>query len=459
MCGVSVDMSKNPLRGRYPGLPQVQRLQIHTSQDLKRGSIPQLEKLPGELKEAMRVVAQVLPFRVNRYVVEELIDWGKVPEDPLFQLTFPQPGMLAPEDFESVARLLRQNAPVTELSAKVEQIRSSLNPHPAGQREFNVPRDEFGQPLNGLQHKYRETVLFFPSQGQTCHSYCTFCFRWAQFVGDRQLRMATRQAARLHDYLRRHPEVSDLLLTGGDPMVMKTRHLEDYLLPLMEPEFAHIRHLRIGTKSLSFWPYRYLTDRDADDLLRLLERLVNAGKHVTLMAHYNHWREMETDAARNAIARVRGTGALIRAQGPLLAHINDDPEVWARLWRTQVSLGVVPYYMFVERDTGARRYFEVPLGRCWEIYRKAIQQVSGLARTVRGPSMSAVPGKVEILGIAELQGERVMVLRFLQGRNPDWVHRPFFARFDPAATWLDQLQPAFGDSRFFFEDECGGGQH
>jgi len=341
----------------------------------------------------------------------------------------------------------------------VEQIRSSLNPHPAGQREFNVPRDEFGQPLNGLQHKYRETVLFFPSQGQTCHSYCTFCFRWAQFVGDRQLRMATRQAARLHDYLRRHPEVSDLLLTGGDPMVMKTRHLEDYLLPLMEPEFAHIRHLRIGTKSLSFWPYRYLTDRDADDLLRLLERLVNAGKHVTLMAHYNHWREMETDAARNAIARVRGTGALIRAQGPLLAHINDDPEVWARLWRTQVSLGVVPYYMFVERDTGARRYFEVPLGRCWEIYQKAIQQVSGLARTVRGPSMSAVPGKVEILGIAELQGERVMVLRFLQGRNPDWVHRPFFARFDPAATWLDQLQPAFGDSRFFFEDECGGGQH
>jgi len=171
------------------------------------------------------------------------------------------------------------------------------------------------------------------------------------------------------------------------------------------------------------------------------------------MAHYNHWRELETAIAREAIRRVRDAGAVVRSQGPLLAHINDDPAVWARLWRSQVRLGIVPYYMFVERDTGARRYFEVPLARAWEIYREAAQRVSGLGRTVRGPSMSAGPGKVEVQGVAEIGGEKVFVLRFLQGRNPDWVQRPFFARYDERATWLDQLEPAFGEREFFFEAE------
>jgi L-lysine 2,3-aminomutase len=184
----------------------------------------------------------------------------------------------------------------------------------------------------------------------------------------------------------------------------------------------------------------------------LFERLVSGGKHVAVMAHFNHWRELSTDAAEAAVARIRGTGAQIRSQGPVLAHINDDPRVWQRMWTMQVRLGVIPYYMFVERDTGAFRYFKIPLVRTWEIYREAVRQVSGLGRTARGPSMSAGPGKVEVQGVSEIAGEKVFVLRFLQGRNPDWVHRPFFARFDPSAAWLDDLQPAFGEQRFFFEE-------
>jgi len=140
-----------------------------------------------------------------------------------------------------------------------------------------------------------------------------------------------REAELLVEYIRQHPEVSDVLFTGGDPMVMKTRHLAEYLEPFTDPRLEHVQTLRIGTKSLTFWPHRYVTDTDADDLLRLLERLVRAGKHVALMAHYNHWREMETPMAREAIRRVRDTGAVIRTQAPLLAHINDDPAVWARM--------------------------------------------------------------------------------------------------------------------------------
>ncbi|MBK1629562.1 lysine 2,3-aminomutase [Thiohalocapsa halophila] len=432
---------------------------VYTQRDLDR--ITAIRHLPADQRFAMKVVSTVLPFRVNEYVIERLIDWANVPDDPIFQLTFPQPGMLSPEHYAQVADLLRRDAssnigPSTveaELDATVARIREELNPHPAGQRELNTPRLPNGDVVTGLQHKYRETVLFFPSQGQTCHAYCSFCFRWAQFVGDKELRIATNEAEGLHAYLRQHRCVTDLLVTGGDPMVMKTRHLETYLEPLLHRDFDHVQTIRLGTKALSFWPYRFVTDPDSDALLALLERLVAAGKHVALMAHFNHWREMDTDICERAIERIRATGAEVRSQGPLLAHINDDPDAWAPLWRQQVRLGVIPYYMFVERDTGAHHHFKVPLVRAWEVYREAIQQVSGLARTVRGPSMSAGPGKVEITGVTEVAGEKVFVLRFLQARNPDWVNRPFFAQFDPQATWLDELKPAFGESEFFFEGE------
>lgn len=172
------------------------------------------------------------------------------------------------------------------------------------------------------------------------------------------------------------------------------------------------------------------------------------------MCHVNHWKELSTPVARDAIRRIRSTGAEIRTQSPLIRRINDDPHVWAKMWKEQVRLGCVPYYMFVERSTGSKRYFAVPLVRAWEIYQKAIQQVSGLGRTVRGPSMSAYPGKVSVDGITEIRGEKVFVLKFLQAREPNNVMRPFFARYDPAATWLTDLQPAFGKKKFFFEEKA-----
>lgn len=431
------------------GIPR--RFKVFTQRDLER--IEPLQQLPESIRFDMQVVSSVLPFRVNEYVIDELIDWSRVPDDPIFQLTFPQRGMLSPALYERMAEALREQRPKDQIQALARELRAELNPHPAGQMQMNIPLDESGELLNGLQHKYRETVLFFPSQGQTCHSYCTFCFRWAQFVGDRELRMASTEASRLHAYLKAHDEVSDLLITGGDPMVMKTKHLLGYLEPLMDPAFDHVQTIRIGTKALTFWPQRFVSDADADELIDLLTRLSAAGKHVAIMAHYNHWRELSTDIAHQAIQRLRNTGAEIRSQGPLLAHINDNADDWATMWRAQVQLGVIPYYMFVERDTGARHYFEIPLARAWQIYRDAMQQVSGLGRTARGPSMSAGPGKVEVQGVTEIHGEKVFVLRFVQGRNPDWVQRPFFARYDEQATWLDQLEPAFGEKEFFFEAE------
>ena len=159
-------------------------------------------------------------------------------------------------------------------------------------------------------------------------------------------------------------------------------------------------------------------------------------------------------SVKQAIKAVRETGAEIRTQSPLLAHINDDASMWPRMWNKQVQLGCIPYYMFVVRDTGAQHYFGVPLVRAANIFKEAYSKVSGLARTVRGPSMSATPGKVHVMGTTTINNEKLIVLRFLQGRNPAWVETPFFAKYDENAIWLDDLKPAFTD-KFFFEDEDG----
>ena len=144
-------------------------------------SIPQIQKLPGEQIKEIEIVGRVLPFRTNNYVVEHLIDWNSVPEDPMFILTFPQRGMLPSGRFEILQRLIEENADEKDVNTFIEQVRLEMNPHPAGQIEHNVPvlGDDI---LYGMQHKYSETVLFFPSQGQQCHAYCTFCFRWKQKV-------------------------------------------------------------------------------------------------------------------------------------------------------------------------------------------------------------------------------------------------------------------------------------
>ena len=391
----------------------------------------------------------MLPFRTNSYVVEELIDWAAAPEDPIYRLVFPQADMLPIADVEHIAGLIRRGAPDQEIGAAAHRVRMRLNPHPDGQLTLNIP-DFADEPLPGVQHKYPETVLIFPKQGQTCHAYCAYCFRWAQFVDEPGLKMATADTSRVLDYLRQHHEVTSVLITGGDPMIMGAPVLRRYIEPLLKPGLEHIESIRIGSKALAYWPSRFVSDPDAADTLRLFERVVKSGRALAFMAHFSHPRELEPPLVAEAVRRIRATGAVIRTQAPLIRTINDDPRVWAAMWRTQVRMGMVPYYMFVERDTGPQDYFAVPLACGYGIFRDAFRQVAGLCRTVRGPSMSATPGKLCVDGITEVAGQQVFVLHMIQARDPALVGVPFFARYDPAATWISDLEPAFA-ARFPFE--------
>jgi L-lysine 2,3-aminomutase len=396
-------------------------------------TLPQIQNLGEEIQFEMEVVGNILPFKANNYVVEQLIDWNNIPNDPIFVLTFPQRGMLKPEHYKKMETALKNNLDKKEITAIANEIRLQLNPHPAGQMELNVPTLKDGTKLYGMQHKYKETCLFFPSQSQTCHAYCSFCFRWPQFVGMDEMKFAMQEGEQLVQYVREHPEISDVLFTGGDPMIMKAKVFSKYVDTLIDAKLPNLKTIRIGTKALAYWPYKFLTDSDSQEMLDIFKKITDNGLHLAFMAHFNHLNELSTDAVKNAIKE-------------------DDAEMWAKMWTKQVQFGCIPYYMFVVRDTGAQHYFGIPLVKAYEIFKKAYSSVSGLARTVRGPSMSTTPGKVHVIGTANLSDQKVIVLRFLQGRNPDWVQVPFFAKYDENAIWLDDLKPALTD-KFFFDEE------
>lgn len=274
----------------------------------------------------------VFPFKASPYYVDELIDWDAedLRQDPFYRLVFPTLDMLDDSHRTMLEEAHAEGDP-KKLIQTVEQIRADLNPHPAGQKLLNAPKEDT---LTGVQHKYSETVLVFPAAGQTCHAYCTYCFRWAQFIGDDELRFAQKEANSLFEYLERHEEVSDILMTGGDPMVMKTRSLAQYLEPFTNPSFLpHIKNIRIGTRSLSFWPQRFTTDSDSDEVIELLRRVrEEGGRHVAIMAHLGHVREISTPKAKQAINRLQKEAfATIRSQSPVMRGINDDAEVWAEV--------------------------------------------------------------------------------------------------------------------------------
>lgn len=393
----------------------------------------------------IKLAGLIFPFKASPYFVDELVNWQaeNLREDPFYKLVFPTMDMLSSAHQEKL-RTAKAAGDPANLIKVVAAIRDELNPHPAGQKTLNAPKNDA---LTGVQHKYSETVLVFPAAAQTCHAYCTYCFRWAQFIGNDELRFAQKEADSLFKYLGEHTEVSDILMTGGDPMIMRTKSLAQYLEPFTDPNFLpHVKNLRVGTRSLTFWPQRYTTDADADQLISLLRRVRENGKrHIAIMAHLGHDRELSTAKFADAVSRLQKEGLVtIRSQSPIMRGINDNSEVWARKWRKEVSMGIVPYYMFMARDTGAQHYFDVPMVKAQRLFNDALRNCSGLIRTVRGPSMSCTPGKVEVTAVEEVLGQKAFVCRFLQCRDENWIGRTFFAKYDENAVWFDDLEPLPG---------------
>jgi KamA family protein len=392
----------------------------------------------------MEAVATVLPFRVNEYVIEHLIDWSAGTADPIFRLVFPDADAIDPAVAERIISLRKEPESRDELKLLVSTVRRSLNPHPGAQLTLNTPSKN-SDPSSGIQHKYPETILFFPRQAQSCHAYCSYCFRWPQFTDEDQLRFASSDIDSLVSYIHGHPQVTNVLLTGGDPMMMSAALLGQYIDPLLT--IPQLESIRIGTKSISYWPHRFTTDPDSRELLDLFKRVRDSDRSLSLMAHISHPIQLSTSVAVDAVHAITETGATIRSQTPMIRGINDSADTWIQMIRRQIRLGVVPYYMFIERDTGPQHLYSVPLHKALEIFRQAYRSVSGLGRTLRGPVMSTTEGKVLIEDVVEHEGEKVFVLSYIQCRNPSLVGLKLFARFNPDAVWLTDLDFLPGQPR------------
>jgi KamA family protein len=308
-----------------------------------------------------------------------------------------------------------------------EELRDWGDLDPSNERAVTVAR--------GVQHKYPNTVLLLCNE--VCGAYCRYCFRKRLFMDEND--EATNDVSAGLAYIAANPNVTNVLLTGGDPLLMSTRRLSEILRALREID--HVEIIRIGSKMPAFDPWRLVNDAE---LQAVFKKYSTAEKRIYLMAHFDHPREL-TDPAVEGIDCFIRNGVICANQCPLIRGVNDDPEVLATLFRRLSFIGCPPYYLFQGRPTAGNDPYEVPIVRGWEIFTEALAQGSGLARRARFV-MSHETGKVEMLAV----DAKHIYLRYHRAKDPAMNGQFMVYNRNDSAYWLDELEPAegFGAPKF-----------
>jgi len=346
--------------------------------------IDQLPQLSQDEKAGLKEVTDRFAFRSNDYYLS-LIDWND-PHDPIRTIIIP-----GRQELDEWGRL-----------------------DPSDEKTYCV--------MPGLEHKYHSTTLLLVSN--VCDGICRYCFRKRVFINRQNEYLRDLPAA--IQYIRAHEEITNVLLTGGDPLALNASKLESIIRQLRDIE--HVEIIRIGTKMPAFNPYR-ITEQPA--LLDMIERYSTAQKRIYVITHFIHPREL-TDVAVKAVNLLLKAGAIVANQTPLIKGVNDDPEVLAALLATLSFIGAVPYYIFQCRPALGNRAYTVPIEQGYEIVEQAKARVSGLAKRIRFV-MSHSTGKIEIIGKTE---DRAY---FKYHRAADDADSGRFLVFEsnPNAYWLD----------------------
>jgi len=363
-------------------------------------SIEDLPGIPGEEKKRLAEVTKKFAFRTNEYYAS-LIDWDD-PEDPIRKIIIPDPREL--EEWGAL--------------------------DPSNEKDYTV--------APGVQHKYRETALFLTLD--VCGGFCRFCFRKRLFM-KRADETAHDLSAGI-DYVRQHPEITNVLLTGGDSLLLATRRLERIISQVRAID--HVQIIRIGTKMAAFNPYRILND---PDLPRLIKTYSTPEKKIYLMAHFNHPREL-TPQAIDALEVLRDAGAIVVNQTPLLRGINSDPAQLTELFKKLSFIGVPPYYVFQCRPTIGNSLFGMPVEESYLVFEKARASCSGLAKRARFV-MSHASGKIEVVG----KTDAATYFKYHQAADPRDVGRFLAFKSNPEAFWFDDYTDLLEDSRVFSDED------
>jgi lysine 2,3-aminomutase len=354
--------------------------------------IEQLEQLSEREKAELKKVTDRFDFRCNDYYLS-LIDWSD-PNDPIRRIIIP----------------------------RLEELNEWGRLDPSDEQAYTV--------IPGLEHKYHSTVLFLVSN--VCDGICRYCFRKRVFINPQQEYMRDLPAAM--SYISQHSEITNVLLTGGDPLVLKPSKLENIIRQLREIE--HLQIIRIGTKAPAFNPNRII---EQPELLQMISKYSTDQKRIYLMTHFIHPREL-TDLSIKAVGLLQTAGAILANQCPLIRGVNDRPDVMAELLAKLSFIGVVPYYIFQCRPALGNKTYTVPIEEGYQIIEQAKALVSGLAKRVRFV-MSHSSGKIEIVGKIEKQ------IYFKYHRAADDTDSGLFMAFkcNPNASWLDDYDEIIRD--------------
>lgn len=336
-------------------------------------------------KTVLRPITDKFVFRVNDYYLN-LIDWED-PQDPIRKLVIPNEGEL-----QEYGR-------------------------------WDASDEDTNYVVPGCQHKYSTTALLIVSE--VCGAYCRYCFRKRLFRNDVKEAMADVTPGIA--YIAKTPQINNVLLTGGDSLILATAKLRLIIEQLRGID--HVKIIRLGSKIPVFNPMRIYED---EDLLELIRTYSTEEKRIYVMAHINHPREITAEAKR-AFRALHDAGAIVVNQTPVLKGINDDPAVLAELLDRLSWAGVTPYYFFVNRPVAGNREFVLPLERVYRIVEEAKARTSGLGKRVR-LSMSHTSGKIEILAIENGQA----YLKYHQSRDSDYG-KFMILECPVGAEWFDDL--------------------
>jgi lysine 2,3-aminomutase len=348
--------------------------------------LSKLDGLSAAERRRLEPVAERYVFRLNDYY-ERLIDWDD-PDDPLRRLVVP--------------------------------LESELNDW----GDLDASREAAYTPVRGCQHKYTDTALLLVNE--VCGAYCRYCFRKRLFMNDNADASIDHSAGLA--YIQEHEEITNVLLTGGDPLILSTRRLDTILNDVAA--VPHVRIIRIGSKMLAFNPHRVLDD---PELPKMVADYCESGTQIYIMNHFDHPREL-TAEAREAIRVMREAGAMMVNQCPVVRGVNDNPTAFASLFRELSFVGCPQYYVFQGRPTAGNEPYEVPIVEGFQIFTEANRRVSGLAKRARF-AMSHRTGKIEIFGV----DDRHVYMKYHRSHLEEDYGRMVVALRDDEAFWLDQL--------------------
>ncbi len=412
--------------------------------------------------EERELFINVYRFLATKHVLNT-INWSNFKDDLIFQLVFPQPGMVKPEIFKAYHAAETEDEKTQLID---DYIKSNTNPHD-GKQLLNKPwyEDENNELviLDGSQHKYPQVQLLFDQTTQSCFAFCTYCFRHAQVRGDEDM-FNQKDVKPVVDYIRKHKEVTDVLVTGGDGAYMPYERFVAYTKPFIEdPDFSHIKTLRVGTRVLSFHPELILT-KEYEKTLGWFKTLIDSGVQVAIMAHFSTPREVLNPATIAAIRRLRSYGILIKSQSPIMNHIslftdeNGNVDIdrsaqnWIDLGNIFAMVSVGFHSMYCARPTGEHHFFTVPLADIDKVFSKVYRSLPSISRPSRYITMTSSAGKTSILGTVEVNGEKLFALKFNESRNMEWMDKVFLAKYDEKENTVEKLIPYEGN-KHFFEDE------